>query len=129
MDGPHTSLPQFLINFHRVDEEADMTAYIARHRRRRARASDQCVERAKLAAAEGVHAPRFAYAAVIEQARALVTGAPFDGDGDAPLWADAKAKIDALVASGKIDAARADELRDRGARGARRQVRSPHTTR
>ena len=30
MSGPHTSLPQALINFHRVDEEADMVAYVTR---------------------------------------------------------------------------------------------------
>jgi uncharacterized protein (DUF885 family) len=110
MDGPQTSLPESLINFHRVDDAADMRAYIARIDGV-ARAIGQYVERAKLAAAEGVHAPRFADAAVLEQARALVTGAPFDGDGDAPLWADAKAKIDSLVTAGKIDAAAADELR------------------
>jgi uncharacterized protein (DUF885 family) len=108
--GPHTQLPQFLINFHRVDEEADMSAYIARLGEA-ARYIEQTLGRAQLAADEGVHAPRFAYEAVIEQARAIVTGAPFAGDGDAPLFADAKAKIDALVANGKIDTARAEELR------------------
>jgi uncharacterized protein (DUF885 family) len=108
--GAHTQVPQFLINFHRVDEEADMTAYIARLGEA-ARLTEQSLERAKLAAGEGVHAPRFAYEAVLVQARAIVTGAPFDGDGDSPLFADAKAKIDALVADGKIDAARAEELR------------------
>jgi uncharacterized protein (DUF885 family) len=116
MGGPHTGLPQVLITQHRVDDAADMRAYVARIGGI-ARAIDQSVERAKLAAAEGVHAPRFAYAAVRQQAAALVTGAPFDGPGDAPLWADAKAKIDALAAAGKIDAATADELRA-GARAA-----------
>ena len=109
MRGPHTSLPQVLLNFHRVDEETDMTAYIARIGET-GRAIEQALERAQLAAAEGVHAPRFAYEGVLEQARALVTGAPFGGEGDAPLWADAKTKIDALAESGKIDAARAETL-------------------
>ena len=108
--GAHTQVPQFLINFHRVDEEVDMTAYIARLGEA-ARLTEQSLERAKLAADEGVHAPRFAYEAVLVQARAIVTGAPFGGEGDAPLFADAKAKIDALVANSKIDAARAEELR------------------
>ena len=110
MDGPQTDLPESLINFHRVDDASDMRAYIARIDGV-ARAIGQYVERAKLAAAEGVHAPRFADDFVLEQTRALTTGAPFDGAGDAPLWADAKAKIDALVAAGKIDAAAAEELR------------------
>jgi uncharacterized protein (DUF885 family) len=110
MFGPHTELPQMMINFHRVDEAADMEAYIARLGEI-GRAIGQHLERAQLAARESVRPPRFSYEAVIEQARALVTGAPFGGDGDAPLWADAKAKIDALAASGMIDAARAESLR------------------
>jgi len=87
-----------------------MTAYVTRLREV-ARALRQNLERAQLAAGEGVHAPRFAYDAVIAQSRALITGAPFDGAGTSPLYADANAKIAALVAAGKIDAARADELR------------------
>jgi uncharacterized protein (DUF885 family) len=110
MGGAHTGLPQTLITQHRVDDAADMRAYIARIGGV-ARAIDQSLERAKLAAAEGVHAPRFAYASVRQQATALVTGAPFAGSGDAPLWADAKSKIDALTSAGKIDAAAAEELR------------------
>ena len=110
MRGAHTRLPQVLITFHRVDEDADMAAYTVRLGEVE-RAIDQELARAKLAASEGVHAPRFAYESVLEQARALLTGAPFGGDGDAPLWADAKRKIDALVASGQIDATRAETLR------------------
>jgi uncharacterized protein (DUF885 family) len=59
MDGAHTSLPQQLISLHRVDDEADMTAYIARIGEI-GRAIEQALERARLAAGEGVHAPRFA---------------------------------------------------------------------
>jgi uncharacterized protein (DUF885 family) len=110
MGGPHTDLPQFLITVHRVDDESDMVAYITRLGEV-GRAVGQALERARLASAEGVHAPRFAYEAVIGQARAVVTGAPFPGEGDSPLWADAGAKIDALVASGEIDAERAGALR------------------
>ena len=110
MDGPHTGLPQALINFHRVDSEADMVAYIARIGEV-GRAIGQALERAQLAAGEGVHAPRFAYDAVVAQSRALITGAPFGGAGKSPIFADADSKIGALVTNGKIDAKRADELR------------------
>jgi uncharacterized protein (DUF885 family) len=110
MGGPHTGLPQALINFHRVDEEADMTAYVTRIGEI-GRAIGQVLEVARLSADEGVHAPRFAYDAVIQQARALITGAPFDDGADAPIYADAKAKIAALVSGGKITAARGEELR------------------
>src|SRR5690606_10572402 len=35
-----------------------------------------------------------------------------EGEGEAPLWTDANAKIDGLLQNGKIDEARAGELRD-----------------
>jgi uncharacterized protein (DUF885 family) len=110
MSGPHTGLPQALINFHRVDEEADMVAYVTRLGEL-GRALEQSLERAQLAAGEGVHAPRFAHDAVIQQSRAVITGAPFGGTGDSPLLADVEAKLAGLVAGSKIDTARADELR------------------
>jgi uncharacterized protein (DUF885 family) len=110
MGGAHTGLPQILINFHRVDNEADMSAYIARISEV-ARAIRQTLERAQLAANEGVRPPRFSYDAVLQQSRALLSGAPFVGDGDAPLWADATAKIDALLMAGEIGEVTAQALR------------------
>ena len=111
MQGPQAFLPQFLMGFHRVDTPADMHAYIARIGGI-SRAVDQLLERAKLAASEGVRPPRFAYEGVIAQSRGLVTGAPFGGQGDAPLWADAKTEIETLLKAGKIDAAEADRMRE-----------------
>ena len=111
MQGPQAFLPQFLIAFHKVDEQSDMEAYIARISGI-SRGLDQLLERARLAAGEGVRPPKFAYEGVLQQAQALVQGAPFGGEGDAPLWADANAKIDALQKDGKIDQAKAKELRD-----------------
>jgi uncharacterized protein (DUF885 family) len=109
MQGPQAFLPQFLIVFHKVDDAADMDAYVARIGGV-ARAVDQLLERAKLGAADGVRPPRFAYDGVIEQARAIITGAPFGGDGDSPVWADIKTEIKTLKDDGKIDAAKAEEL-------------------
>ena len=116
MQGPQSFLPQFLISFHKVEEPADMEAYITRIGGI-SRALGQLVQRAELAAEQGIRPPRFAYEGVLQQSRALLDGEPFGGEGDAPLWADAKAKIDALLEAGKIDEARASELRD-GAREA-----------
>lgn len=110
MQSVHAFLPNFLINFHRVDDASDMEAYIARIRGV-SRAVDQLLARAQLGAEEGVRPPKFAYEGVIEQAGNLIVGAPFDGEGDAPLWADANAKITALVENETIDEARAEELR------------------
>ena len=110
MQGPHSFLPNFLINFHEVKNADDMRAYIARIGGV-SRAMGQALERAQLAAGEGVHAPRFAYEGVKKQSAALITGAPFTEEGDAPLWSDANRKIAALVEAGEIDEATADEMR------------------
>ncbi len=112
MTGSHTELPNFLINFHRVDNESDMQAYIKRIEGL-SRAIQQLTERAKLGAAEGVRPPRFAYEIVEKECEKLLTGKPFEADAemDAPLWADAKKKIDALNTSGTVDDANADTLK------------------
>ncbi|MEL6370386.1 MAG: DUF885 domain-containing protein [Pseudomonadota bacterium] len=141
MYGPHADLPNFLINFHRVETVDDMEAYIARLSGV-ARALGQALDRVQINAAEGVHAPKFAYEAVIEQSRALITGAPFDPVAEAPtpskneeeseeeaeaeavaeavsepapspLLADVNAKLATLVETETIDEAQADELRGR----------------
>jgi uncharacterized protein (DUF885 family) len=114
MQGVQAFLPSFLINYHRVDEPADMDAWIARVGGV-SRHMNQLVDRAEKYAAGGVRPPRFAYEGVIEQASAVIAGAPFGGEGDAPLYADAKAKIAALEKAGKIDAARAAALTEAAA--------------
>jgi uncharacterized protein (DUF885 family) len=111
MQGPQAFLPQFLIAFHKVGEPKDMEAYIARIGGI-SRGLGQLLERARLAADEDVRPPRFAYEGVLQQARALLQGAPFGGEGEAPLWADANARIDTLQKDGKIDEAQAKELRE-----------------
>lgn len=110
IQGPQTTLAQFLIVSHRVDGPSDMDAYIARIGGI-SRAIGQLLARAKRNAAAGTRPPSFAYEGVIAQARALISGAPFAGEGDSPIWADARTKIDALAAAGKIDTARADTLK------------------
>lgn len=108
-NGPHTGLPNFIINQHRVDTPADMEAYVARV------AAigpfiDVQLEQAKAAAAMGVRMPRFAYEQSLTEVKRLTAGAPFDGGPDSALFADAKAKVGALQKAGKIDAAQADRL-------------------
>jgi len=111
MQGMQSFAAQFLINFHKVDNELDMKAYIKRIAGI-SRAISDLLDRAKLRASEGVRPPRFAYEGVIEQAENLVTGIPFTkSDEDAPLWADAKSKISALVEKGEIDENKATDLR------------------
>ncbi len=110
MNGPHSFLPNFLINFHSVETADDMAAYVARIGGV-SRALGQALERAQINASEGVRPPQFAYDGVLEQSRALIAGAPFEGDGDAPLWSDANSKIDGLVEAGALDEEQAETMR------------------
>ncbi|MGV2872711.1 DUF885 domain-containing protein [Colwellia sp. E150_009] len=110
MQGIQAFVAQFLINFHKVDEEKDMLAYISRISGISQAIADLLV-RAQLNASKGVRPPKFAYEGVIEQAQALITGAPFTKEGDdSALWADAKRKITSLLDANKIDQTKADEL-------------------
>lgn len=99
----------FLIRYHKVDDEADMRAYIARIGGL-SRAMNQVVEMAKARATDGVRPPRFAYEVARARAVNVITGQPFGDGPDSPLLADAKAKIDALSAAGLIDDDNASEL-------------------
>ncbi len=110
--GPHSYLPDFLINMHTVESMQDMLDYITRTGGV-ARALDQSLARAMQAAGEGIRPPRFAYESVLEVAARLTTGAPFTRDSklDSPLWVDANNKIDGLLARGVIDQAQAENLR------------------
>lgn len=108
--GAHSYLPTFLINFHKVDEEADYLAWLARLRAVPVMVG-QVLEQAQASAAQGIRPPRFAFDGVIDQSRRVISGAPFDSGADSALWAGAQAKADALVKAGKIDAARASELK------------------
>jgi uncharacterized protein (DUF885 family) len=107
--GPHSELANFLINFHGVDEKSDMEAYVSRLTKVDD-ALDVHVQNATLAAADGVRPPLFAFDQALEEARKVVSGAPFTAGPDSPLFADAKAKIAALKDSGKITAEEAVAL-------------------
>ena len=110
MQGIQSFAAQFLINFHKVETESDMSAYISRIGGVSKAISDLLVI-AKQNAELGVRPPKFAYEGVIEQAENLVTGAPFTkSETDAPLWADAKTKIAAMVEAKTIDQAKGEEL-------------------
>lgn len=113
MRSVHTQLPNFLINFHRVDSLADMNAYIARIEGLGA-ATDQLLERAKLQAEMGIRPPKFAHEIVIRQAESLISGVPFTAEETgSPLWDDANQKINGLLEAGEIDSSRAESLKDK----------------
>lgn len=106
-NGPHTGLPNFLINQHRVDTPADIEAYIARVTALGG-VLDAYLVRAKAAAAKGIRMPGFAYDQSIELIGRLTSGAPFGAGADNALYADAKTKAAGLVTAKKIAAPAAD---------------------
>ena len=101
MQGVQAFFPQFLINFHKVEDLSDMQAYIKRIGGV-SRGISQLLERAQSRAKQGVRPPRFAYEGVLQQARGIIAGQPFnDVEQASPLWADAQAKVAKLVEGGK----------------------------
>jgi uncharacterized protein (DUF885 family) len=109
LGGPEDWFPTFLINFHKVENEADMRAYISRISGV-SRAMDQVLDLVKLRAADGIRPPQFAYETAIDRASKVVTGLPFNGDADSPMLTDAKGKIESLVTAGSVDEDAAKEL-------------------
>ncbi len=110
MFGPHTGMPTFLINQHRVTNAAEAEAYISRLSGF-GEVFDTLIARADERAEADVMPPRFAFDYLIGNTRAVITGAPFDdSEADSPLLADFRAKVAAL----DIDQAEKDDLLARG---------------
>ncbi len=101
--------PQLLIAFHRVDEAADMEAYISRIKES-GRGINQLIGLSKENAAAGTRPPKFSFELVIDSAEKIITGAPFTDGDDSSIWADAQAKVKALLDAEKIDQAQADKF-------------------
>ncbi|GJM13254.1 MAG: hypothetical protein DHS20C12_16570 [Pseudohongiella sp.] len=109
--GPQSGLANSLINYHDVVDANDMQDYISRLNQSQ-RYLLQYLDRAKLAAADGIRAPHFDYQQAISEARRVTSGAPFDQQEDSALWADITTKIDGLLESGEIDQEQAALFRD-----------------
>ncbi|MDK2594983.1 DUF885 domain-containing protein [Pseudoalteromonas obscura] len=110
MFGIQSWFAQFMINFHKVDTLEDMHAYNSRLVKG-SEALEELLEQAQQKAKKGVRPPKFSYEGVITQSKNIITGAPFsDSENDAPLWADAKKKVQKLVDDKKITQAEADKV-------------------
>lgn len=110
MGGVHSQVPSFLINIHRISDVADAEAYLSRLNgvpKLVEQSLDQVAARAEL----GILPPKFTFPYVIEAARNVVSGAPFDPEAteDSTLLADFRAKVSAL----EIDAETRDALIER----------------
>jgi uncharacterized protein (DUF885 family) len=114
MNGIHSYVPTFLINFHTVESAEDFEALIARVNLVESRMAD-AIEVARKSSANGVIAPYFAMDGVIEQSEKIISGQPFDqeADFDNALWADMKRDLAGLVEASVIDSAAATSLEAR----------------
>lgn len=95
MNGAQSQIPAFLINIHRIDTKSDARAYVNRLYGI-GPALTEAVGQAKTRAAKGIMPPKWVYPYVIADSRNVITGAPFDGGPDAPLFTDFKAKVGKL---------------------------------
>ena len=95
MNGLQSFVPSFLINIHRVSDQATAEDYVKRLRTVDT-FMDQAIAESAERAAAGVMPPRWVYAYVISDAKNVIAGAPFEAGGDSPIFADLKQKIAAL---------------------------------
>ncbi len=107
MSGLHADAPAFLINYHPVDDVADARAYLARLRGFPA-LFDQLITLTEAQAARGILPPKFVFPLLVESAREVITGAPFDQtERKCALLEDFETKVGALKA---VDAATKQQL-------------------
>lgn len=104
MRGLQSFAPAFLINIHRVTDVPTAQAYVSRL------ASldtlmDQALQQSTERAANGVMPPKWVYPYVIDDARNVIKGAPFDDGEDSPIWDDFKTKV------GKLEIAQSEKDR------------------
>jgi len=107
--GPHTGLPNGLINYHKVDSLSDMQAYVSRLRQS-GRYLMQALEKAKSSASKGIRAPYFDYQVALSQIQRVTQGRPFTEKGASPIWKDIVSKTQHLVTQGQISRSQAEEL-------------------
>ncbi len=120
--GPHSGVPSFMINQHRVSSVADAEAYIARLNgiddylgQHQKNAEDQF--------ARGINAPKWAFPQMIATSKNIIAGAPFDeSDEPSTLLADFDKKIETLEASDEVK----EELRARAIEAMQTSVKSAY---
>lgn len=105
----HSQLPDFLINTHTVGDIVDLMNYIGRLKGMPA-VLDLALERTQASQQAGINPPRFQLETIIEGSRKLTSGAPFGEGPDVAVWADVKAKTEALVAGGMLSRKEADGM-------------------
>lgn len=93
--NPTTGLPVFLINEHAVESVSDAEAYVSRLKDSE-RVMGEIAAELRERAAAGIISPNFVFEPSIANTRRVISGAPFDGGADNPVWADFQEKVGAL---------------------------------
>ena len=99
--SPMGEIPTFLMNQHRVQTVADAEAYVARLRDVE-RVMGEISANVRRQAEMGIVPPRFVFAPVREDARRIIAGAPFAGEGESSLYGDFRRKVEALDAPADV---------------------------
>jgi uncharacterized protein (DUF885 family) len=95
MNGAQSDLPAFLVNIHRVSNVSEAEAYIQRLRGL-GPLIDQLVAISATRAKAGAAAPAWVYPHVVNDARTLLKGAPFEAGADSSLLEDFRGKVEKL---------------------------------
>lgn len=96
MFGTHSGIPTFLLNNHRIDNEADARAYIARLQAIPTKL-DAVIERSQTSFDLGIAPPKFVYAHVLRDVGNIMSGRPFDDGEDLNLMLENfRTKVNAL---------------------------------
>lgn len=90
--GLPIDVPNVLINQHPIASMADAEAYVSRLELT-PQPFDQLIERLRDHAAAGFLMPASLYPLLIDGARQVIRGAPFEAGDDSPVWADFQRKV------------------------------------
>ncbi|MCK8455547.1 DUF885 domain-containing protein [Sphingomonas faeni] len=99
--SPAGDIPVLLINNHKVNTVADATAYVARLRDTE-RVMREVSATMRTQAAAGIIPNKVNFAPARADAKAIITGAPFDAGPDSSVWSDFRKKVAALAAPAAV---------------------------
>jgi len=100
--GKHSSIPSFLINYHKIEDEMDVKDYLSRLRNIEPLFEDFLRE-LKIRDDVGTIAPMFVYPKAIAVCENIISGYPFEeGEKQNVIYQDFVTKIDALELSDAI---------------------------
>ena len=100
--GKHSSIPSFLINYHKVDDEEDVKDYLKRLRNIEP-LMDDLIRELKFREDLNIVAPQFVYPQAIKVSQNIISGYPFeDVKKRNVLFNDFSKKLDKLDLSGPV---------------------------